>query len=195
MKCRPAPILPDRGSEFLVKLPLMRIPKANESPTSDSTPATNDAPLRILVVDDNRDSAETLSLLLELMGNEMSVAYDGEQALAMANEIKPDVVLLDIGLPKINGYEVARLIRQRTMGSQSDARRHYRLGTDRRQRSFPRIGLRSSSRETCRPRSLTKAHSERKSALNVGQQQIGILVPNAAFTYARKPCAETVSRR
>ena len=72
---------------------------------------------RILVVDDNRDSAETLSMLLELMGNEISVAYDGEQALAVANEIKPDVVLLDIGLPKMNGYEVARRIRQEPWGS------------------------------------------------------------------------------
>jgi PAS domain S-box-containing protein len=106
-----------RGSEFLVKLPLMKIPTANESPTSDSTPATNDAPLRILVVDDNRDSAETLTMLLELMGNEMSAAYDGEQAVAIANEIKPDVVLLDIGLPKMNGYEVARQIRQQPWGS------------------------------------------------------------------------------
>jgi CheY-like chemotaxis protein len=51
-------------------------------------------------------------MLLELMGNEMSVAYDGEQALTMASEIKPDVVLLDIGLPKMNGYEVARQIRK-----------------------------------------------------------------------------------
>jgi len=105
-----------QGSEFLVKLPLMKIPKASESPISHSTPETNDAPLRILVVDDNRDSAETLTMLLELMGNEMSVAYDGEQALAIANETKPDVVLLDIGLPKMNGYAVARLIRQQPWG-------------------------------------------------------------------------------
>ena len=50
------------------------------------------------------------------MGNEMSVAYEGEQALAVANEIKPDVVLLDIGLPKMNGYEVARQIRNEPWG-------------------------------------------------------------------------------
>jgi CheY-like chemotaxis protein len=107
-----------QGSEFLVKLPLMSIPKANESSTSSSaTPAKGEAPLRILVVDDNRDSAETLSMLLELMGNEITVAYDGEQALARANEIKPDVVLLDIGLPKMNGYEVARRIRKEPWGS------------------------------------------------------------------------------
>ena len=107
-----------QGSEFLVRLPLMTVPKANELSTSHSTsPANAAATLRILVVDDNRDSAETLSMLLELMGNEISVAYDGEQALAMAKEIKPDVVLLDIGLPKLNGYDVARLIRQEPWGS------------------------------------------------------------------------------
>lgn len=53
------------------------------------------------------------------MGNEISVAYDGEQALAMANESKPDVVLLDIGLPKLNGYDVARLIREESWSSNS----------------------------------------------------------------------------
>ena len=106
-----------QGSEFQVKLPLMEVPKMNESPNPYSTsPNSNDQPLRILVVDDNRDSAETLSMLLELMGNELSVAYDGEQALAMANDIKPDVVLLDIGLPKLNGYEVAQQIRNEPWG-------------------------------------------------------------------------------
>ena len=106
-----------QGSEFLVKLPLMTIPKANESSTPYAAPNKSEAALRILVVDDNRDSAETLTMLLELMGNEVSVAYDGEQALAIAKEIKPDVVLLDIGLPRMNGYEVARQIRQEPWGS------------------------------------------------------------------------------
>ena len=106
------------GSEFLVKLPLMTVTKASDTATSlTASPTTTDAPLRVLVVDDNRDSAESLSLLLELMGNEISVAYDGEQALATANETKPDVVLLDIGLPKLNGYDVARLIRQEPWGT------------------------------------------------------------------------------
>ena len=106
------------GSEFLVRLPLMIVPESNDSSKPHSaSQAPADTALRVLVVDDNRDSAETLSMLLELMGNEISVAYDGEQALAMANEIKPDVVLLDIGLPKMNGYEVARSIRQEQWGS------------------------------------------------------------------------------
>lgn len=106
-----------QGSEFLVKLPLMTFPKQKESADHYTTsPREADAPLRILVVDDNQDSAETLSMLLELMGNEISVAYDGEQALAMANTEKPDVVLLDIGLPKMNGYDVAREIRRTPWG-------------------------------------------------------------------------------
>lgn len=106
-----------QGSEFLVKLPLMTFPKQKETADQYSTsPREADAPLRILVVDDNQDSAETLSMLLELMGNEISVAYDGEQALSMANTEKPDVVLLDIGLPKMNGYDVAREIRRTPWG-------------------------------------------------------------------------------
>jgi CheY-like chemotaxis protein len=105
------------GSEFRVTLPLLAASKAVEAPTNASTisPAP-DAPMRVLVVDDNKDSAETLSVLLQLFGNDVSSAYDGEQALEMAKELKPDVVLLDIGLPKLNGYEVARQIRLEPWG-------------------------------------------------------------------------------
>ena len=67
---------------------------------------------RILVVDDNRDAAESLAVLLSLTGDETRVAYDGLEALETAAEFKPDAILLDIGLPKLNGYEVARKIRQ-----------------------------------------------------------------------------------
>ncbi len=68
---------------------------------------------RILVVDDNRDAAESMSELLELLGAEAHVAYDGEGALSEVERHAPDVVLLDIGLPDIDGYEVARRIRAR----------------------------------------------------------------------------------
>jgi signal transduction histidine kinase/ActR/RegA family two-component response regulator len=105
-----------QGSEFRVKLPLMVTSTESELSTTISS-ATPDAPLRILVVDDNQDSAESLSLLLQLLGNDVSVAYDGEDALKMAIELKPEVVLLDIGLPKLNGYEVARQIRMEPWGS------------------------------------------------------------------------------
>ena len=67
--------------------------------------------LRILVVDDNRDSADSVAMMLELMGNEICTAYDGAEAIAAAARFGPDVVLLDIGLPKLNGFEVCRRLR------------------------------------------------------------------------------------
>jgi CheY-like chemotaxis protein len=74
---------------------------------------------RVLVVDDNRDAADTLSLLLELMGHEARSAHDGLEALSAAEAFKPDVVLLDIGLPKMNGYEVCRRLRQEPWGREA----------------------------------------------------------------------------
>jgi PAS domain S-box-containing protein len=73
---------------------------------------------RILVVDDNVDSAESLTLLLDLGGNETYTAYDGLEALAAAADLRPDVILLDIGLPELNGYDVARRIREQPWGKQ-----------------------------------------------------------------------------
>jgi len=75
-------------------------------------------PLRILVVDDNRDSASSLGLLLQIMGNTVRVAYNGAEALEVADGFRPNAILLDIGLPKVNGYEVARTIRSRPWGEQ-----------------------------------------------------------------------------
>jgi DNA-binding response OmpR family regulator len=72
---------------------------------------------RILVVDDNHDSALSLAMVLSIMGHETRTAHDGETALATAEEFHPDVVLLDIGLPKMNGYEVAQRIREKTWGT------------------------------------------------------------------------------
>jgi CheY-like chemotaxis protein len=71
---------------------------------------------RILVVDDNRDAAASLAMLLQLTGNETETAFDGPAALDVAAAFKPDVVLLDIGLPGLNGYEVARRMRQEPWG-------------------------------------------------------------------------------
>lgn len=71
---------------------------------------------RILVVDDNRDAAESLQVLLSMLGNEVSVAYDGKQAVEAAEASRPDVIFLDIGLPGMNGYETARTIRSQDWG-------------------------------------------------------------------------------
>jgi CheY-like chemotaxis protein len=71
---------------------------------------------RILVVDDNHDSALSLAMLLSIMGHDTRTAHDGESAVATAESFLPDVVLLDIGLPKLNGYEVAQRIREQAWG-------------------------------------------------------------------------------
>ncbi|HEX6864459.1 MAG TPA: response regulator, partial [Thermoanaerobaculia bacterium] len=73
---------------------------------------------RILVVDDNRDSAESLSLLLQVTGNEVRTAFDGLEAVEEAERFRPDVVLLDIGMPRLNGYEAARRIRGEPWGKE-----------------------------------------------------------------------------
>lgn len=74
--------------------------------------------LRILIVDDNRDSADSLAMLLKMMGNETCAAYDGEEAVTGAHRFRPDVILLDIGLPKLNGYEACRRIRRLEPGNE-----------------------------------------------------------------------------
>jgi CheY-like chemotaxis protein len=72
---------------------------------------------RILVVDDNTDVTETMTMLLETVGHHTAFAHDGAQALAAAETYRPQVVILDIGLPDMNGYEVARQLRARSGGS------------------------------------------------------------------------------
>jgi CheY-like chemotaxis protein len=72
----------------------------------------------IVVADDSRDSAEALALLLTLKGHEARTAFDGEEAVAVAETFRPDVILLDIGMPKLNGYDACRLIRTRPWGRQ-----------------------------------------------------------------------------
>jgi CheY-like chemotaxis protein len=74
--------------------------------------------VRVLVVEDNADSAEALVLLLRMLGNEVEVALDGASGLQAAEAHRPEVVLLDIGLPEMNGYDVARKIREQPWGGQ-----------------------------------------------------------------------------
>ncbi|RZI83531.1 MAG: response regulator [Rubrivivax sp.] len=106
-----------QGSEFVVRLPAS---SANASSLGDPAPATAPAAEQrgqsILVVDDNDDAAQSLEILLGLRGHAVAVARDGHQALYLAALLIPQVVLLDIGLPQLNGYEVARLIRQQAWG-------------------------------------------------------------------------------
>ncbi len=106
-----------RGSEFVVTLPLAatleNLPPSNLPPTpSVARDQYGNSSLRLLVVDDNRDSADTLSELAQLWGYEVETAYDGPTALERAGEWVPDFLLLDIGMPGLDGYELARRLRQ-----------------------------------------------------------------------------------
>jgi PAS domain S-box-containing protein len=106
---------PGQGSEFTVRLPtLADAGRPPSAPVEIETLAA--AVLRILIVDDNEDGAESLAMLLDASGHETEQAYDGPAALELAQRIRPDVVLLDIGLPGLNGYEVCRRIRSETWG-------------------------------------------------------------------------------
>ena len=107
---------PGRGSEFVVRLPLLA-----ERPEAapQATPAAKERAAvarRMLVVDDNVDSAESLTMLLQVSGHETHTAHDGLEAVAVAERFRPEVVLLDIGLPRLNGYDAARRIREQPWG-------------------------------------------------------------------------------
>ena len=105
---------PGAGSEFIVHLPVLV-----GEPQSPGAPATGDEPTatyKILVVDDGRDAADSMALLLRLHGHETRTAHDGAQGVEIAEAFRPDVVLLDIGMPRLNGYEACRRIRAAPWG-------------------------------------------------------------------------------
>jgi PAS domain S-box-containing protein len=104
-----------QGSEFIVRLPALATSALAEAPAH---PAPNEASQRrsILIVDDNQDAAVSLALLLQMSGNETSLAHDGLEAIEAVKKSFPDVVLLDIGLPKLNGHDVCRRVRELPSG-------------------------------------------------------------------------------
>jgi PAS domain S-box-containing protein len=106
---------PGLGSTFEIRLPIAPEVEASVRAigVKDDLPTSR---LRLLVVDDNRDSVDSLSTLLRLMGNDVHMAFDGVEAVHAAHTLRPDVVLLDVGLPLRNGYEAAKLIRSEPWG-------------------------------------------------------------------------------
>jgi CheY-like chemotaxis protein len=103
---------PNQGAEFTLRLPL-HIPHQSPAPSQQAEPptASSPPPCRLLVVDDNRDAADTLAMLLESQGHQVQVAYDGAGALHKAASNPPDVVFLDLGMPVMDGYAVAQQMR------------------------------------------------------------------------------------
>lgn len=105
-----------KGSEFVVRLPIVVETSRPHSTSVGDEPAASTTSLRILIVDDNVDGANSLSGLLKLKGYASRMVYDGQAGVDAALAYRPDVILLDIGLPKLNGYEVCRFIREQSWG-------------------------------------------------------------------------------
>jgi signal transduction histidine kinase len=131
-----------RGSQFIVRLPLA--PDGVDGPARASPAAAggDTSGRRVLIVDDNQDFANSLALILRAMNNDVRVAHDGATALALARDWRPEVGFLDIGLPRINGYDLARRLRENPVttamtliavtgwGQEKDRRRAFEAGFD-----------------------------------------------------------------
>jgi len=101
---------PGKGSEFIVRLPRRTVAGSLPATTTATAPAQT-RKRRVLIADDNRDAADSISMLLQMAGHEVTVAYDGQQALENIETLRPEVALLDIGMPGLDGFEVARRVR------------------------------------------------------------------------------------
>jgi PAS domain S-box-containing protein len=105
------------GSTFQVTLPVVDGPRNRDEPGDDDAAVGQRGPARrILVVDDNRDSAGSMATMLQLLGHEVRVAHDGVQAIEEAEAFLPELVLMDVGMPRMNGYDATRRIRERPWG-------------------------------------------------------------------------------
>jgi signal transduction histidine kinase/ActR/RegA family two-component response regulator len=109
-----------RGSEFVIHLPrsvLLAVTPGRLAPEAQPVPTPAAGGLKILVADDNRDAADSMAMILELSGHDVSVAHSGEEALQIGRQILPAVMILDIGMPGLSGYEVAVTVRQESWGT------------------------------------------------------------------------------
>lgn len=108
---------PGMGSEFCVRLPVLEEHHSDATRSDEDRIPRPQAKCRILIVDDNQDAARSLEIMLRAMGNETCTAYDGLAAVEMAEAYRPELIILDIGLPKINGYDACRRIREQSWSS------------------------------------------------------------------------------
>jgi CheY-like chemotaxis protein len=107
-----------KGAEFSVRMPVVPVLTAVDDAHELEPQADLAASFRILVADDNIDAAESMGTMLRLMGNNVRIVRDGQQAVDEAAAFRPDLALLDIGMPRLNGYEVARLVRRQRWGQE-----------------------------------------------------------------------------
>jgi CheY-like chemotaxis protein len=132
---------PGRGSEFVVRLPLAAATAQHDAP-AEAPVGAPEHPLRVLIVDDNHDGADSLAMMLQALGHQVRVEYDGRAGATTASGWHPDVALLDIGLPEVNGYDLAKSLREHDQtrhttlvaitgwGQQEDRRRSAQAGFD-----------------------------------------------------------------
>ena len=105
-----------RGAEFTVSLPVLSGPVTAEVPLEPEPQTEADPSLRVLIVEDNQDAAEMLTVMVKAWGHDTRVAYDARSALDQAGRLRPHVILLDIGLPQLHGYQVAGKLREQPWG-------------------------------------------------------------------------------
>jgi CheY-like chemotaxis protein len=105
-----------RGSEFVVRLPVLTKPNLPQHALAPSNGTANSR-RRILVTDDNQDAAKSLMLLLRLKGHDVEMAFDGPAALEKAEAWQPDMMLLDLGMPEMSGFDVCKAIRRKPWGA------------------------------------------------------------------------------
>ena len=108
---------PGRGTEFIVQLPISMVSGGSRRPPEPAPEAAEPVKRRILIAEDNEDTASSLATILRIMGNDVRTVGDGLEAVAKGRSFQPDVVLLDIGMPRLNGYEACRLIRAEPWGN------------------------------------------------------------------------------
>jgi CheY-like chemotaxis protein len=106
-----------KGATFVLRLPVVNNPPTRPVDTSAQTiPGTDELPRKVLVVDDNAAAAKTLSTLIKMLGNEVRTATNGQEGVEMAEEFRPDLIIMDIGMPVMDGYAAARAIRSLPWG-------------------------------------------------------------------------------
>ncbi len=145
---------PGMGSEFVVRLPIvLSLAQPNGGDIQTTCPSSG---YRILVVDDNVDAATSLAMMLKLMGNEAKTAHDGMEALDVAAAFQPNLVLLDIGMPRLNGYDTARRIREQPWGKASVLVALTGWGQEEDRRKSEQAGFDSHMTKPIKPESLEK---------------------------------------
>ncbi len=151
------------GSEFIIRLPLMLSVMQEQQGERDDRRPFRATGRRILVVDDNVDSASSLAMMLQMMGHEVRTAHDGLEGVEAGAAFRPDLILLDIGMPKLNGYDACRRIREQPWGENVGIVALTGWGQDEDKRRSQEAGFNGHLVKPVEPAALEKLLAELKS--------------------------------